>query len=275
MLNLKLVQISSSGFKQLIGKKLPDRNIKACNALGVSDIPIAEWNIAMMINLARDMRRLIHNQDAQLWDRSAEFQQEIRGSIVGIWGYGGIGRETARLAKSLGLKVHVLTRSGIKRRVNTYNVDNTGDPDGILPDRVFLSRQKKEFLNGLDFLVLAMPHTKETEGIVGEAELKMLPRQAFLLNPARGPLVNEEALIRSLSEQWIAGAALDTHHYYPMPANHPLWKMRNVIMTPHISGSSSGSRFAERIWDIFLNNIKRLQAGQPLLNELPPEDLIE
>ncbi|NNU33250.1 hypothetical protein HK413_02055 [Mucilaginibacter sp. S1162] len=142
---LKFIQISSAGYTQLIGKGFDDRNVKACNALGVFDVPIGEWNVAMMINLARDMRGMMHNQDAAVWDRSARFQHEIRGSIVGIWGYGGIGRETARLVKALGMQVHVLSRSGVKPRTDIYSVAGTGDPEGVLPDKVFLMEEKEAF----------------------------------------------------------------------------------------------------------------------------------
>jgi phosphoglycerate dehydrogenase-like enzyme len=226
-----------------------------------------------MINLARDMRSLIRNQDANNWDRSARFQHEIRGSVVGIWGYGGIGRETARLAKAMGMKVHVLSRNGVAARENIYCVEGTGDTRGILPDRIFLMNEKEEFLKGLDFLVMAIPQTGATEGIIGEEELRMLKPNAFLLNPARGPLIDEQALVQALQEGWIGGAALDTHYYYPMPAGHPLWNMPNVIFTPHISGSSSSPHFLERVYDIFIENIKRLQAGKRLLNELAPSQL--
>ena len=273
MSQLKMIQISSAGYKQLIGQKFEERDIKACNALGVFDIPIAEWNIAMMVNLARDMRSLIRNQDGQVWDRSARFQHEIRGSIVGIWGYGGIGRETARLAKALGMKVHVLSRSGISPRENIYCVAGTGDSEGKLPNRVFLMNEKEEFFKSIDFLIMAIPQTGSTEGIMGESELKTLRPNVFLLNPARGPLIQEQALIRALKEGWIAGAALDTHYYYPMPAGHPLWSLPNVILTPHISGSSSSPHFLERVYDIFIENVKRYRSGQPLLNELTPSQL--
>lgn len=273
MSRLKMIQISSAGYKQLIGQGLEERHIKACNALGVFDVPIAEWNIAMMVNLARDMRRMVHNQDERIWDRSARFQHEIRGSVVGIWGYGGIGRETARLAKALGMRVHVLSRNGISPRENIYCVPGTGDPLGQLPDHVFLDNEKKEFLDSVDFLVMAIPQTATTEGLIGEAELRMLRPHAFLLNPARGPLIRERALITALKEGWIAGAALDTHYYYPMPPDHELWSMPNVIMTPHISGSSSSPRFLERVYDIFIANVKRFLEGEPLLNELTPSQL--
>ena len=273
MTELKMIQISSAGYKQLLGQKLGERNIRACNALGVFDVPIAEWNVAMMVNLSRDIRSLIRNQDAQIWDRSSRFQREIRGSVVGIWGYGGIGRETARLAKAMGLQVHVLTRNGIQPRNNIYCVPGTGDPEGKLPDHVFTMNQKEKFLSNLDFLIMAIPQAASTEGIVGENELKMLPKNAFLINPARGPLIQEQALVRSLCEGWIAGAALDTHYYYPMPAEHPLWKLPNVILTPHISGSSASPRFLERVWDVFIHNVARIKQGAALLNELSASEL--
>lgn len=273
MLDLKYIQISSAGYKQLINQGFDTRNIKACNALGVFDVPIAEWNITMMVNLARDLRSMMHNQDTQVWDRSTRFQHEIRGSVVGIWGYGGIGRETARLAKAMGMKVHVLSRKGIKPRENVYCVNGTGDPEGKLPDKVFLMEEKEEFLKSLDFLIIAMPHTDNNQGIIGETELNFLKKDAFLLNPARGPLVDELALIKALQNNWIAGAALDTHYYYPLPSDHPLWKMPNVILTPHISGSSSSPRFLERVWEIFYKNIRNIQGGAPLLNELTSSQL--
>jgi phosphoglycerate dehydrogenase-like enzyme len=270
---LKWVQVDSAGYSQLYPLKLSERGVRATNALGVFDVPIAEWNVAMMINLARDQRGMIRNQDRGKWDRDKRFQHEIRGSVVGLWGYGGIGRETARLAKAMGLKIHVLTRSGVKSRAEIYRVPGTGDPDGKLPDRVFTMNEKDEFLRSLDFLILSMPQTNTTRGIVGEHELQTLPRHAYVLNPARGPLIQEQALLRALREGWIAGAALDTHYHYPMPPDHPLWKIPNVIMTPHISGSSESPHFLARIWDIFAQNVERYRNGKSLLNELTPAQL--
>jgi len=275
--SLKFIQINSSGFTQLTPLKLgSDRNdIQAANALGVFDVPIAEWCVAMMINMARNMKGLIENQQNAHWDRSARFQHEIRGATVGIWGYGGIGRETARLCKALGLRVHVITRTGVRTRNNIYRVENTGDPDGTLPDKVFTLEDKETFLEGLDFLILAMPLNPNTEGIVGENELQSLPDHAIILNPARGPLIQEQPLIRALRENWIAGAALDTHYAYPLPPEHPLWSMDNVMLTPHISGSSQSQHFGQRTWDIFIENVNRFSDSKPLLNQLTHQQLIE
>jgi phosphoglycerate dehydrogenase-like enzyme len=273
MRSLELIQISSAGYDQLLNLGLADRGIRACNGLGNFDIPIAEWNLAMMVNLARNLRGMIRNQDGGIWDRSEVFQREIRGSTVGIWGYGGIGRETARLAKAFGLRVVVMTRQGIQSRLHTYRVEGTGDVEGVLPDEVFNPAQEGEFLGQLDFLILAMPLTTKTEGIIGEDQLKALPPSAFVLNPARGPLIQEQALLRALREGWIAGAALDTHYQYPLPPDHSLWHFPNVIMTPHISGSSESPHFLGRIWDIFVTNVELYLAGRPLLNELSAEQL--
>ena len=270
---LKWIQLASTGYSQLYGLDLPARGIRATNCRGCFDVPIAEWNIAMMVNLARDFRQMIRNQDAGVWDRGANFQREIRGLTVGIWGYGGIGRETARLACQMGLRVHVLTRNGVAPMANVYGVPGTGDPAGTMPDRVFRAGEAQEFLAGLDFLVVAMPLTKATEGLIGERELQALPRRAYVLNPARGPIIRQEALLRALREKWIAGAALDTHYHYPMPPDHPLWRFPNVIFTPHISGSSLSPKFTQRLWEIFSLNLERLSRGEPLLNELTPAQL--
>src|SRR5262245_49764945 len=188
MQKLRWLQVTSAGYSQLFGLDLVKRGIRAANGRGCFDVPVAEWNIAMMVNLARNLRQMIRNQESQVWDRGAQFQREIRGLTVGLWGYGGIGRETARLAKHMGLRVHVLARNGAGPVRNVYAVPGTGDPDGVLPDRVFKAGEEIAFLKELDFLVLGLPLTKATEGLIGERELQALPRTAFVLNPSRGPI---------------------------------------------------------------------------------------
>jgi phosphoglycerate dehydrogenase-like enzyme len=266
MIDLELIQLATVGYEYLRHLGLAERAVRVCNARGLFDTAIAEWALAMMINLMRDVRRMLHNQDRAVWDRDARFQQEIRGRVVGLWGYGGIGRETARLAKAFGLTVHVMARSGVGPRRDTYVLPGTGDPQASLPDGVFGPGQELDFLSGLDFLVLALPHTQRTTGLLGARELQALPRTAFVLNPARGPIIDETALLTALREGWIAGAALDTHFAYPLPPEHPLWRMRNVILTPHISGADHSRAFPARMGDLFAQNVERFLAGRPLLN---------
>jgi phosphoglycerate dehydrogenase-like enzyme len=270
--DLRLVQLSTVGYEHLRHLGLADRPLHVCNARGIFDTAIAEWNLAMMVNLVRDLRAIIRNQDQARWERADHFQQEVRGRVVGLWGYGGIGRETARLARAFGMTVHVLTRSGVWPRRNAYTPPGTGDPEGVLPDRAFVTGQEKEFLSGLDFLVLALPHTRLSDGMVGEEQLRRLPPTAYVLNPARGPIIQEQALVRALKEGWIAGAALDTHFAYPLPAEHPLWRFPNVILTPHISGADQSSAFPGRIAELFIENVTRYLEGDPLLNEITPQE---
>jgi phosphoglycerate dehydrogenase-like enzyme len=273
--DLEVLQLATVGYEHLRHLGLADRPLRVCNARGVFDTAIAEWNVAMMVNLARDLRGMIRNQDNRVWHRADHYQQEIRGAVVGLWGYGGIGRETARLARALGMTVHVLTRCGVGPRTDAYAEPGTGDPEGKLPDRVFSAGQEHAFLSGLDFLILAMPHTQKTGGLVGPAELRALPRTAFLLNPARGPIVQEQALVTALREAWIAGAALDTHFAYPLPAEHPLWEMPNVLLTPHVSGADHSRNFPARMGDLLVQNVERYLSGRPLLNLVTKDQLRE
>jgi phosphoglycerate dehydrogenase-like enzyme len=264
--DLEFMQISTVGYEHLRPLGLADRPLRVCNARGLFDTAIAEWNLAMMINLRRDLRGMIRNQERAIWDRDARFGQEIRGQVVGLWGYGGIGRETARLAKAFGMTVCVLSRSGGGPRRDTYVLPGAGDPEGTLPDRIFSPGQQMDFLAALDYLILALPHTQRTTGLIGVRELRALPRTAFLLNPSRGPIVDEQALLTALRENWIAGAALDTHFVYPLPPEHPLWRMPNVILSPHISGDDQSTAFPARMGDLFVQNVERYLAGRPLLN---------
>ena len=213
----------------------------------------------------------IWNQEHGVWERPDRFAQEIRSRVVGLWGYGGIGRETARLAKAFGMTVHVLTRSGVRPR-SYWCPEGTGDPEGTLPDRAFTMDQRREFLGGLDFLILALPHTRESDGIIGKEELEALPPRAVLLNPSRGPIVQEAALLDALRAHAIAGAALDTHIHNPLPADHPLWRFPNAILTPHVSGADKSDLFPARIAALFAENVARYQEGRPLLNELTREE---
>ena len=171
------------------------------------------------------------------------------------------------------MKVFVYARHGAQARPNHYVIPGAGDPEGVLPDRVFMLGHEIDFLTELDFLVMATPLTEKNRGMVGPEQLAALKSTAFVLNPARGPLIQEQALLQVLREGKIAGAALDTHYAYPLPADHPLWRFPNVILTPHISGSTGMPCFLERVWAIFIENVRRLTTGQPILNELTPAQL--
>lgn len=272
--SLRWMQITSAGYSHIVHLPLVERGIRVTNGLGNFDGPIAEWNLLMMLFWRRHMIEQIANQKAHKWDPAAHFQSDLFGSTIGFYGYGGIARETARLAKAMHLKIWVMTRDGaIKKRPLTYCVEGTGDPEGILPDRVFDPSQMEEFLGGLDYFLITMPLTDSTRGLIGEKELRQLRPDAVLINPARAQIIEEEVFIRCLKEKWIRGASLDVHYAYPLPPDHPLWDMPNLIMTPHISGSSMSPHFLTRIYDIFSRNLVRYASSEPLLNELTETQL--
>ena len=268
MTSLELVQLCSSGYSQVENLGLPQRGLQVCNASGVNDVPIAEWAVMMIVALARDLPTLFRHQQQAIWDRSPRFQKEVRGRTLGIWGYGGIGRETARLAAAMGLRVHVVTRTGQIDPGERFKEPGTGDEACTIPDRVFSTDEVEQFCQTLDFLLLAIPHTPANEGLVNRRLFEALPNHAFLLNPARGMLVHEADLLWALETGQIAGAALDAHFHYPLPPDHPLWQMPNVILTPHISGSSESTSFKQRLWQLFCSNVERWQAGRTLYNSI-------
>ncbi len=201
----------------------------------------------------------------------------------GILGYGAIGRQTARVATALGMDVHAYTLhprdTPESRRDDSYAPPGTGDPEGAFPTRWFSGAAKADlhaFLaSGLDLLVVATPLTDSTTRLLGAEELALLGRSdagsptrraGFLSNIARGPVVDTDALIAALQAGTLRGAALDVTDPEPLPDGHALWSAPNVIITPHISGSSS--RYAERVLAITEDNLGRLAAGRPLANQV-------
>jgi len=266
---LEWIHLTSVGYSQIFTLPILERGIRVTNGRGTFDVPIAEWCILMLLMWQRDVRQLLQNQEDRRWDRSPSFTRELRGATIGVYGYGGIARELARQSKTMGMTVWAMTRDGsVPPRPLTFCVPGTGDPNGRLPDRVFAPGQLREFLGGVDFLVLTMPLTDQTKGLIGEAELRMLRPTAVLLNPARGGIIQEQALLRCMRENWIRGLSLDTHYAYPLPPDHPLWSMPNVILTPHIAGHAGTDLFFTRAFDIIADNVARFRAGRPLLNEL-------
>lgn len=271
---LKWIQLTSAGYAQVLGLPICERGIRVTNGLGTFDVPIAEWNIMMMLWWHRNMLDAQASQKARVFDRADKYQRELRGSTVGFYGYGGIARETARMAKALGLNVWALTRGPLTNRSATaFCVEGTGDAEGVLPDRVFSPADSAEFFGGLDYLIVTVPLTTATRGIIGEKELHMLKPSAVLINCARAHVIDESAYVRCLAEKWIRGSALDVHYAYPLPPEHPLWAMPNLIMTAHISGSSGGTHFISRTYSIFTQNLERYISGLPLLNELTTDQL--
>jgi phosphoglycerate dehydrogenase-like enzyme len=176
----------------------------------------------------------------------------LHSKTVGVVGLGSIGQEVARLAKSFGMKV-IATRRSVSEVTQTKTVDVT------LPHT-----RLHQLLSESDFVVLTVPLTAETTKLIGEQELHTMKSSAYLINVARGGVVDEGILIRALEDGWIAGAGLDVFATEPLPAESPLWELPNVIFTPHVTGDMAD--YNAQATAVFCENLPRYLGGEELLN---------
>ncbi len=253
---LRWVHSGAAGVGSSLTPEMMESGVIFTNSAGTHGVPVAEHAVAMMFYFARGLDKLVPGQREGRWDREplSRFDSPVReltGSTLGIIGYGGIGREVARRGKGLGMKVWA-TRKRIDEQA----------PDEI--DRVLPSTAVKELLEASDYVVVTVPHTPETKGLIGAAELEVMKDTAVLINVARGGIVDEEALIEALKRGAIRGAGLDVFTKEPLPPESPLWGMENAYVTPHVAGISP--RFWERETDLIVENTRRYLAGEPLIN---------
>jgi phosphoglycerate dehydrogenase-like enzyme len=265
---LRWVALNSAGANHALKHPLFATEVIFTTASGLHAINIGEYVFASILAWARRLPEMFDLQRKTVWldDRWMRYAPlELRGATLGIVGYGSIGREVGRLAKAFGMKV-----LAVKRRMqtpeerNAYEIPVLGDPWGTLPDAMYGPKQLHEMLAQCDYVVLAMPLTRETRGMIGEAELRAMKPAAYLVNISRGEVCDEAALVHALKEKWIAGAGLDVFTKEPLSEKSPLWTLPNVILTPHIAGYSPN--YEQRAVDIFCENLRRYIAGQPLLN---------
>jgi phosphoglycerate dehydrogenase-like enzyme len=240
--------MASAGVERAMFPALRERPILLTNAAGVYGIPIAEHALAMMLALSRRMPELIRRQQRREW-KSAD-GDELFESTALVAGLGGIGREIARRCRGLGMRV-------LATRVHPTNPD----PDA---DRVYPADALHELLPEADWLILAAPATPATRHLIGATELAAMRSSARLINIARGSLMDQPTLVAALQSGALAGAGLDVFETEPLPPESPLWAMPNVIVSPHTSGASP--RSLERTLHLFLANLRRYLAGEPLEN---------
>ncbi len=265
--HLKWVQLSSAGADHVLDKPIMRSDIAITTASGIHAIPIAEYVFGSMLAFARRFHVYLPMQQKHEWPKgrwSALLGAELRGATLGIIGYGSIGREIGRLAKAFGMRVLASKRDPAKREDGGYRVPGAGDAKMEYVDEVFGPRQLEEMVSACDYVVVALPLTPETRGIVSESVIRAMKPTAYFVNISRGEVVDEEALIRALREGRIAGAGLDVFWQEPLPPDSPLYDLPNVILTPHVSGATAA--YNDRATDLFAENLRRYLAGEPLLN---------
>jgi D-2-hydroxyacid dehydrogenase (NADP+) len=253
---LKWIQAWGAGVDGLLLPEVVKSRVVVTNAGGVHPTPISEHVIGLMLCLCRKLHLFIKNQVERKWERfeswaSAEQVEELSGKTVGIVGLGRIGTEIAQKTKCLGMRV-IATKRDPSHTAST-SVDQLLHPDDL-----------NQLLAKSDFVVLSLPLTKETEGMIGEAQFKSMKRTGYLINVSRGKIVQEDKLIEALKQGWIAGAGLDTFENEPLPERSELWGFRNVIITPHVAGLTP--YYMERLTSIFQENLSRFINKQPLIN---------
>ena len=239
----------SAGVDSPAFKLILDNGALLTNSSGASAPSIAQYVLAMMLHTSKRIDQFREQQSRHQWEHVRG--SDLNGLTCGIIGTGAIGGEVAPLAKACGM-----TTIGMRR---------SGKPAKHI-DEMVTSKRLRHLLRQSDFVVLACPLTKDTEGLIGAAQLTGMKPTATLINVARGRVVDEAALIDALSDGTIAGACLDVFTVEPLPETSPLWDMPNVIVTPHNSGVSPLNM--ERAMSMFIDNLARYAQGKPLRNRV-------
>jgi phosphoglycerate dehydrogenase-like enzyme len=250
---LKWAQLSTVGSDAVLGRTGP-LSIKVTVARGTPSPNIAEHVIMSMLMLSKQAPRLMEAQKEHRWERRLPMV-ELTGKTVGIVGLGSIGKAVAQRVRAFEMSVLGMRRS---RHL---------DPDVLnMVDDLFFGERLSQMLSRSDFVVVAVPLTAETKGMIGERELRAMKSTAYSINVARGDIVDEAALTKALEEGWIAGAALDVFATEPLPPDSPLWDLPGIIISPHVSGTSD--RRKERLIDLFCDNLWRYLRGGALINQV-------
>jgi phosphoglycerate dehydrogenase-like enzyme len=265
--SLRWVHSATAGVERVLTPTSRARGLTITNARGVFSRPIAEYVMLMILAVSRRLPSLLELQAERTWQPLEA--RELRDVTVGIVGLGSIGRAVGALATAFGCRV-VATRR--RPEAGWHATDGAGDEPylgSIMLDRVMAPEQLPELLGESDFVVLAAPLTEDTHGLIDDAAIAQLKRGAWVINVARGELVDDRALGRALREGRLGGAVLDTFREEPLPPTSPLYDLPNVILTPHTSWSST--RVLDRSVDLFCENLRRYAAGQPLVNVVDPD----
>jgi phosphoglycerate dehydrogenase-like enzyme len=239
-----------TGVEGILGPEMLQHPAPLTNGRGVFRWPLADWVAAMMLHFALDLGRVIRQQQQGVWQPF--ISTSLMGRTLGIVGYGEIGSAAAARARVFGMKI-----AALRRRRELFDGDT-------LVDEFFEAGAVKSMLAVSDYVLVALPLTSETRGMLGKAEIASMKSSAVLINVGRGPVIEESALIRALQSGALRGAALDVFTVEPVPAGHAFWTMPNVLLSPHCADRVEG--FLIPAVESFMENLKRFLSGLPLSN---------
>ncbi|HEY7203273.1 MAG TPA: D-2-hydroxyacid dehydrogenase [Methylomirabilota bacterium] len=243
---LRWIQCMGAGVERLLVPELPP-HVRVTRAAGIFGPWMAEYSLGWCLWVTQRMKGFLASQRARRWEPVDPIP--LRGQTLCVVGLGDIGRHVARAGRAFGMRVIGVTRRGRGPRA---------------AERVYRTTALRSALGRADFVVLTLPLSEATRGLLGGAELAAMKTSAWLINIARGPIVDEAALLAALRGGRLGGAVLDVFDREPLPPEHPFWEMDNVVVTPHISGPST----PREIGPIFADNLRRYVAGRPLRHQV-------
>jgi len=270
---LRWIQFHWAGLDHALDEPIIHKEGMSITSMSGASAPqMAEHAVMMMLALGHHLPDVFAHQKRAEWP-SGRWElfnpHELRGSTVGIIGYGSIGRQIARLLQVFGANVLATKRDVLHTEDTGYTLDGMGDPSGDLVNRLYPPQALCTMIKECDYVVVTLPLTSATRGLIGAKELATFDPGTFLIDISRGGVIDHNHLIPLLREHKIAGAALDVFPSEPLPADSPLWKLPNVIITPHIAGFSP--HYDERAVNLFIQNLHRYLEELPLYNRLDPE----
>jgi len=266
--DLRWIQFHFAGIDHVMEHPLVNTpDIMVTTLSGASAPQMAEYALMGILTLGRRTLLMVADQREKIWaeQRFDRFVPTlVRGSTIGIVGYGSIGREVARLGRALGARILATKRDVMSVEDTDYHQQGVGDPEGDLADRLYPPEATGSMLAECDFVVVTLPLTPATRGLINAKTFKRMKSTAGLIDISRGGVVDHAALVEALNEGQIAGAVLDVFPVEPLPETSPLWSMPNVLVSPHVAGSSPD--YYEQAVELFGENLRRYLAEQPLLN---------
>ncbi len=270
--NLDWIQFKRAGVDDFIGHPLAQKqDLAATTMSGVINSQIAEYVLMAMLAFGQKLPKMMQYQADKIWPpEHVKWQEftpiELRGSTVGILGYGSIGRQVARLLQPFDATILAAKKDVMQPEDTGYVPDGMGDPHGEYFTRLYPIEALHSFLAGCDFVVVTLPLTEETRSLLDANAFEAMKETAFLVNVGRGEIIDQNALVEALKNGQIAGAALDVFEEEPLPKDDPLWEMKNVILSPHVSGLSE--ELNEDTLALFIENLNRFLHDLPLYNQI-------
>jgi len=248
---LRWIHSRSAGLEQTLFPELVESDVILTNGSGVFSPSLGEFVVAAILYFAKDLRRMIRNQVARVWEQFEVTM--VSGKTLGIIGYGSIGRAIAGRARALEMKVLAFKRSRSQTSLEDRLTERVYGPDSL-----------HEMLSQCDYIVVTLPLTAQTRGLIADAEFAVMKKNVVVINVGRGPTIDERALIKALSENRVRGAALDVFDNEPLPRDHPLYSFENVLLSPHCADHTPD--WHDNAMRFFMAQFERFRRGEQLLN---------